>query len=158
MTAGATYSPTNRFPWLASVPLAKLILETDAPYFPPRGAARQVALPGDVAHVAARVAAIKGVTMEEVLESNLKSVEVVYGLKIHEPPLGPSNQGYHDLKKLGWSPWNGLGKVNQGRQTPVEAINNAPMYRLSNKLLPSKLSVRPAVMKTNTRTISMDSR
>ena len=121
MTAGATYSPTNRFPWLAGVPLAQLLLETDAPYFPPRGAARQVALPGDVAHVAAAVAAVKDITVEEVLSANLDSVTAVYGVKIEPKPLGPDNKGYQLLVKEGWHPWSGLGLFENGIKIPVEA-------------------------------------
>ena len=102
MTAGATYSPTNRFTWLGSVPLAQLILETDGPYFPPRGAARQVALPGDVAHVAA-------------------SVQAVYGVRTEPKPLGSDNIGYQLLVKGGWSPWSGLGLNENGIKIPVEA-------------------------------------
>merc|ERR1712059_106519 len=61
-----------------TVPLDKLLLETDAPYFLPRqvrGLERfQPALPGHVVHVAA----LKGVTLADVLRSNLEGVEAVY--------------------------------------------------------------------------------
>ena len=100
MTAGATYSPTNRFPWLAGVPLAQLLLETDAPYFPPRGAARQVALPGDVAHVAAAVAAVKGVSMEEVLAANLRSVRAVYGIRVGVNDEAVKGEVEGDIKRV----------------------------------------------------------
>ena len=67
--------------WVRQVALENILLETDAPYFLPYGERREVALPGDVAHVAAQVAVLKGATMEEVLEKNLASVHQVYGVK-----------------------------------------------------------------------------
>ena len=66
---------------VSQVPLHSLLLETDAPYFVPSGLQRQVALPGDVAHVACQVAALKGLAVEEVLAANLVSVEHVYGVR-----------------------------------------------------------------------------
>ena len=80
------------------VPLHSLLLETDAPYFVPSGLQRQVALPGDVAHVACQVAALKGLAIEEVLAANLASVEHVYGVR----PLGeeglPGGRGVEFVK------------------------------------------------------------
>ena len=46
------------------------------------GVQRQVALPGDVAHVACQVAALKGLAVEEVLAANLASVQQVYGVRL----------------------------------------------------------------------------
>ena len=66
---------------MSQVPLHSVLLETDAPYFVPSGLQRQVALPGDVAHVACQVAALKGLAVEEVLAANLASVEHVYGVR-----------------------------------------------------------------------------
>lgn len=63
------------------MPLDLLLLETDAPYFVPRTLQRKVSLPGDVVHVAAQVAELKGVTVQEVLRANLASVQHVYGVK-----------------------------------------------------------------------------
>ena len=47
----------------------------------PRTLQREVSLPGDVAHVAAQVAELKGVTVQEVLRANLASVQHVYRVK-----------------------------------------------------------------------------
>ena len=63
------------------MPVKNIILETDSPYFPPRGVQRDISLPGDVAYVAAKVAELKGVTVESVLAANLKSVEHVYKIR-----------------------------------------------------------------------------
>ena len=63
------------------MPLNSIILETDSPYFVPSGVQRDVSLPGDVAYVAAKVAELKGVTIESVLAANLKSVEHVYKIR-----------------------------------------------------------------------------
>ena len=48
------------------MPLERILLETDAPYFTPWTEDRNSALPGDVAHVAGQVAALKGVSIQEV--------------------------------------------------------------------------------------------
>lgn len=60
-----------------SVPLNRILLETDAPYFPMADRS-PCTLPGDVIHVAAEVAAIKGVQLRTVLEQNLKNVYDIY--------------------------------------------------------------------------------
>ena len=61
------------------IPLDRLLLETDAPYFLPARVDRtkypwNCTLPGHIIHVAAQVAAIKGVTLRTVLEQNLINV------------------------------------------------------------------------------------
>ena len=66
---------------MSQVPMQSILLETDSPYFMPSGLKRQVALPGDVAHVACQVAALKGLAVEEVLAANLASVKEVYGVR-----------------------------------------------------------------------------
>lgn len=69
---------------MSQVPMQSILLETDAPYFLPSasGLKRKVALPGDVAHVACQVAALKGLAVEEVLAANLASVKEVYGVRL----------------------------------------------------------------------------
>lgn len=66
------------------IPLDRLLLETDAPYFLPCQSPgltkNHPALPGHVVHVAAKVAALKGVTLETVLQSNLEGVAEVYNV------------------------------------------------------------------------------
>merc|ERR1712105_172640 len=66
-----------------NIPLDRILLETDAPYFLPAKVDRSkyswsCALPGHVIHVAAQVAAIKGVELRTVLEQNLMNVHDVY--------------------------------------------------------------------------------
>ena len=61
--------------------LGRILLETDAPYFPPSGAAEnpwRCSFPGHVVHVAARVAQIKQTSLQEVLQQNLLSASQIY--------------------------------------------------------------------------------
>ena len=63
------------------IPLDKLLLETDAPYFLPHNATTRVhncAFPGHVIHVAAKVAEIKKIKMEEVLKANIRNSKKMY--------------------------------------------------------------------------------
>ena len=65
------------------IPLDRILLETDAPYFLPSRVDRKryplnVSLPGHVIHVAAQMAAIKEVSLRTVLEQNLMNVHDVY--------------------------------------------------------------------------------
>jgi len=63
------------------IPLTKLLLETDAPYFLPHKALTRVhncSFPGHVFHVAAAVAEVKGVSLIEVLQQNLKNSQLIY--------------------------------------------------------------------------------
>ena len=68
------------------IPLDRLLLETDAPYFLPAMLARsgeysfKFSQPGQVIHVAAQIATLRNVSLEEVLEANRKNIEEVYGI------------------------------------------------------------------------------
>ena len=71
------------------LPLDKLVLETDAPYFLPRGGGpdshlglpnKMFSLPIHVANVAAQVAAVRKVAIEEVLAASRRNVQKVYGV------------------------------------------------------------------------------
>ena len=68
------------------IPLDRLLLETDAPYFLPAMLARSAGYsfnfsqPGQVIHVAAQIATLRDVSLEEVLEANRKNIEEVYGI------------------------------------------------------------------------------
>ena len=68
------------------VPLDRLLLETDAPYFLPSKLAKsesysyQFSQPGQVIHVAAQIAALRGVSLEDVLDANRRNIEEVYGI------------------------------------------------------------------------------
>ena len=71
------------------IPLDRLILETDAPYFPPLVSSRDypsdMSHPGDVVHVAAQVAAIRQDTLENVLAANRKNIAPLYRIKEEKP-------------------------------------------------------------------------
>ena len=72
------------------IPLDKLLLETDAPYFLPHNATTRVhncAFPGHVIHVAAKVAEIKEISLEKVLEQNLRNSYLIYKQFFLNKPL-----------------------------------------------------------------------
>ena len=61
--------------------LDRIFLETDAPYFLPSGATRNpwnCSFPGHVIHVASRVADIKQISVEDVLQQNLQNGREIY--------------------------------------------------------------------------------
>ena len=69
------------------LPLEKLVLETDAPYFSPRGGGpdsllghknRRFSLPPHVANVAAKVAVVKQCHINEVLSASRENLRRVY--------------------------------------------------------------------------------
>ena len=84
ITGVATYQSAGKVRGVVrKMPLDRILLETDAPYFLPDRVDRNkyhrsFALPGHVIHVAAQVAAIKGVELRTVLEQNLINVHDVY--------------------------------------------------------------------------------
>lgn len=64
------------------LPLDKILLETDAPYFVPlklKGIKRD-SHPGQVLHVAAQVAEIKGLSVDEILRCARQNVTTIYGI------------------------------------------------------------------------------
>ena len=68
-----------------NIPLDRILLETDAPYFLPSRVDRNrfpwnCSLPGHVIHVAAQVASIKEVPLRTVLEQNLMNVHDIYNV------------------------------------------------------------------------------
>ena len=84
VTGLITYQEAGRVHQVVrNIPLNRLLLETDAPYFLPARTDKtrypwNCALPGHVLHVAAQVAAIKGVQLRTVLEQNLSNVKEIY--------------------------------------------------------------------------------
>jgi len=69
------------------VPLEKILLETDAPYFLPPAVLKSsyqynFSQPGHVVHVAAQVAALRGIPLSEVLRANMKNIQAVYNIKM----------------------------------------------------------------------------
>jgi len=68
------------------IPLNRLILETDAPYFLPNSVDKtkyndSTCLPGHVIHTAARIATLRGDNIENILAANMKNVGTIYGIK-----------------------------------------------------------------------------
>jgi len=84
VTGLVTYQEAGRVREVVrNIPLDRLLLETDAPYFLPARTDKtrypwNSSLPGHVLHVAAQVAAIKGVELRVVLEQNLRNVKEIY--------------------------------------------------------------------------------
>ena len=72
-----------------NLPIDKIILETDAPYFLPAKirttSTTRPTLPGDIWFVAQQVAYWKNMTVEEVLQENRKNITDLYGI----PPYSP---------------------------------------------------------------------
>jgi len=69
-----------------SIPLTRLLLETDAPYFLPSELSRddysyKFSHPGHVLHVAAKIASLRNINIEEVLSANRKNIKDIYGIK-----------------------------------------------------------------------------
>ena len=69
------------------VPLDRLLLETDAPYFLPAELAKSASpysyrfsQPGQIIHVAAQIAALRDFTLEKELAANRRNIEEVYGI------------------------------------------------------------------------------
>lgn len=84
MTAVVTFAKATNIHELAfDVPLDKLLLETDAPYFVPSQVAdrrNKWSNPGMAIFTAQRIAEIKGIALDEVLEAARKNTTTMYGL------------------------------------------------------------------------------
>lgn len=84
MTAVVTFAKARNIHELAfDLPLVRLLLETDAPYFVPSQVAdkrNKWSNPGMAIFTAQRIAEIKGVSLEEVLEIARKNTTKMYGL------------------------------------------------------------------------------
>ena len=67
---------------IRNIPLNRILLETDAPYFLPfRGAsASGLSHPGFVSFVAKEIASLKNVSVEEVILANRRNVQEIYGI------------------------------------------------------------------------------
>ena len=67
------------------IPLHRILLETDSPYFLPRQEPTSlsgISHPGFVIHAAAQIAQLKNISIKDVIEANKKSVQEIYGIKI----------------------------------------------------------------------------
>ena len=67
------------------IPLDRILLETDSPYFLPRQEPTSksgMSHPGLVIHVAAQIAQLKNIPIRDVIEANRKNVLEVYGITV----------------------------------------------------------------------------
>lgn len=84
ITALVTFAKARNIHELAfDLPLERILLETDAPYFVPSQVAdkrNKWSNPGMAIFTAQRIAEIKGVTLEEVLETARKNATKMYGV------------------------------------------------------------------------------
>ena len=72
---------TNVHKVVENVEMDKILLETDAPYFVPERATKNLmncSFPGQVVHVAAKIAELKKVTLPEILQINLTNSQKIY--------------------------------------------------------------------------------
>lgn len=76
----ATYG-TSYDKLLRTVPLERLVIETDCPYLPPRPLARELRCePKDVVLVAEKIAAVRGIAAEEVARVTTENARRVFGI------------------------------------------------------------------------------
>ena len=64
----------------ASIPLERMLMETDCPYMTPvpfRGKRNDSTL---IAYIAAKVAEIRGITIEEILKATKHNAETLFGI------------------------------------------------------------------------------
>ena len=90
ITPLVTFPRTDQLQKVAKMlPLNRMVLETDAPYFLPRGGSangylghttKEFSLPVHVANVAAQVAAIRDCRVEEVLRASRENIARVYNI------------------------------------------------------------------------------
>ena len=65
------------------IPLSKILLERDSPYFLPRqepNSKSGISHPGFVIHTAAQIAHLKNIPIKDVIEANRKNVQEIYGI------------------------------------------------------------------------------
>jgi len=62
------------------VPLDRILLETDAPYLTPKGAASSINHPGNIPLIAQAIANLKGVTLHEVLSAARENTKKCFGI------------------------------------------------------------------------------
>jgi len=71
------------------IPLSRILLETDSPYFLPRqepiSLTNGMSHPGMVIHTAAQIAHLKEVPIRDVIEANRRNVLEIYGIAIRPP-------------------------------------------------------------------------
>ena len=76
-----TYANDELHHVVRNIPLNRILLETDSPYFLPRLTSSQLGFshPGLVIHTAAQIALLKNVSIEEVVKANELNVMETFG-------------------------------------------------------------------------------
>jgi TatD DNase family protein len=64
---------------LSEVPLERMVLETDSPYLAPAGAKERRNTPASIPVIAARLAALRGVGLDEVARATTGNAEALFG-------------------------------------------------------------------------------
>lgn len=64
----------------AATPLDRLLLETDGPYLAPIPHRGKPAHPGHIPRIAAKIAELKGIPVEEVYRHARRNTERIYGI------------------------------------------------------------------------------
>lgn len=90
-----TYKNAGELPRrAASVPLDRLVVETDCPYLPPHPHRGQRNEPAHVRITAARLAALHGVPIERIEQATTENARAIFrGLPIPERPIDTSERG-----------------------------------------------------------------
>ena len=74
---------------IRKIPLSRILLETDSPYFLPRQEPTSLtggmSHPGFVIHTAAQIAQLKKVPIRDVIEANKRNVLEIYGIVTQDP-------------------------------------------------------------------------
>lgn len=77
------HKDTNGKELVSKLPLDKILLETDAPYFAVPGSKRSYSVGGDTLSVAHRISEIKNMSIYKVLAQTLRNAEDVYDLSMN---------------------------------------------------------------------------
>ena len=67
------------------VPLESLVIETDSPYLPPQVKRGKLNEPANVVEAARAIAALRQVSLEDVLEATTRNAERLFGIRVAKP-------------------------------------------------------------------------
>lgn len=67
------------------VPLESLVIETDSPYLPPQVKRGKLNEPANVMEAARAIAALRQVSLEQVLEATTRNAERLFGIRVSKP-------------------------------------------------------------------------
>jgi len=82
----------------AGLPLAAIVLETDAPDIPPEWLAKRRNQPGELPRIAAELARLRGLSLAEVARTTTaNAIAVLSGLTALEPRAAPSSAHARDI-------------------------------------------------------------